>query len=336
MLSVRDLTVRFGDTVAVADVDLDVGAGEVVCVLGPSGCGKSTLLRTIAGLERPAAGEVVLDGRDLAGVRPDQRGLGMMFQDGALFPHRDVAGNVAFGLRMRGWDRADVTARVHEVLALVGLRGFGGREVSTLSGGEQQRVALARALAPEPNLLMLDEPLGSLDRGLRDRLIGELRELFDRLGSTVLYVTHDQDEALALADRVVVMRAGRVVQAAPPDELWRRPADAFVARFLGQTNLVAAHIEDDRAVTVLGDVPARGHRDGDVAVLFLPDALRLTRDGHRGVVTARRFAGDHVVVTVELAAGPQLEVACWGGDAPAVGSDVAVTVDPDATWVVDP
>lgn len=334
MLSVRGLTVTFGDTVAVADVDLEVATGEVVCVLGPSGCGKSTLLRAIAGLERPDAGEVRLGGRDLTGVRPDARGLGMMFQDGALFPHRDVAGNVAFGLRMRRWPRPDVDARVREVLDLVGLGDLRHRDVDTLSGGEQQRVALARALAPEPGLLMLDEPLGSLDRGLRDRLVRELRELFGRLGSTVLYVTHDQDEALGLADRVVVMRDGRVVQDAAPDVLWRRPDSGFVARFLGQRNLLPARVEDGRAMTALGDVPARGRTGGDVEVLFLPDALQLAGDGHPGRVAARRFAGDHVVVTVELEAGPVLDVACWGRDAPRVGDDVHVQVDPEATWIV--
>ena len=335
MLSVRDLTVTFGATVALAGVDLEVAEGEVVCVLGPSGCGKSTLLRAIAGLERPDAGAVVLGGRDLAGARPDERGLGMMFQDGALFPHRDVAGNVAFGLRMRGWPRADLGRRVAEVLELVGLPGLGARNVATLSGGEQQRVALARAIAPEPRQLMLDEPLGSLDRGLRDRLIGELRQLFARLGSTVLYVTHDQDEALALADRVVVMRAGEVVQVAPPDVLWRRPATAFVARFLGQRNLVAARVRDGRATTVLGEVPAtRDDVAGAAEVLYLPDALRLAGDGHAGRVVSRRFAGDHVVVTVELDDGPTLDVACWGGGAPTVGEDVHVAIDPTATWVV--
>ena len=334
MLSIRGLTVRFGATVAVDDVDLDVAAGEVVCLLGPSGCGKSTLLRAVAGLETPEAGRMTLDGRDLAGLRPDERGIGLMFQDDALFPHRDVRGNVAFGPRMQRRPRPEVDRRVDEVLELVGLAGYGARSVAKLSGGEQQRVALARAIAPEPRLLMLDEPLGSLDRGLRDRLLAELPPLFDRLGLTVVYVTHDQDEALAIADRVVVMRAGRIEQVAPPDELWRRPANEFVARFLGQHNLVAGTVADGHVETPLGRFPTTSELVGDVRVLLLPDALRLGPEGLPGSVTTRRFVGDHVVVTVDLDAGPELAVAVWGGSAPHVGDTVAVAVDPDATWVL--
>jgi thiamine transport system ATP-binding protein len=336
MLTVEELTVRFGDTVAVDGVDLHVAEGEVVCLLGPSGSGKSTLLRAVAGLERPDRGRAVLAGDDVTGRRPDERGVGLMFQDGALFPHRDVAANVAFGLRMQGRPRHEIRARVCEVLDLVGLAGFERRGVDELSGGERQRVALARTIAPGPRLVMLDEPLGSLDRALRDRLIGELRELFDALGSTVLYVTHDQAEALALADRVVVMRAGEVVQAGTPDELWRRPATAFVARFLGQRNLLPAEVADGEARTVVGDLPAPGCPSGPAEVLLLPDALALAADGHPGDVVGRRFAGDHVVVTVALSAGPEVDLACWGGDAPQVGDAVHVTIDPDATHVVRP
>jgi thiamine transport system ATP-binding protein len=232
VLTLDDITVRYGDTVAVDGVDLTVEKGSTVCVLGPSGCGKSTLLRVVTGLVRPDAGRVCWDSEDITGVPTHRRGFGLMFQDHALFPHRDVAANVGFGLRMQGRSRGDIAARVDELLELVGLAGYGRRAVDELSGGEQQRVALARALAPEPRMLLLDEPLGSLDRVLRDRLLDELPSLFDRLGTTVLYVTHDQDEARAIADRVAVMRAGRIAQVGTPAEVWEHPADEFVAEFV--------------------------------------------------------------------------------------------------------
>ena len=232
MLALHDINVRYGETVAVDRVDLTVEKGSTVCVLGPSGCGKSTLLRVVTGLVRPDAGRVTWDGEDITDVPTHRRGFGLMFQDHALFPHRDVAANVGFGLRMQGRPRAAIAARVDELLELVGLAGYGRRAVDELSGGEQQRVALARALAPEPRMLLLDEPLGSLDRVLRDRLLDELPSLFDRLGTTVLYVTHDQDEARAIADEVAVMRAGRIAQVGTPAEVWERPADEFVAEFV--------------------------------------------------------------------------------------------------------
>ncbi|MGZ4718453.1 MAG: ABC transporter ATP-binding protein, partial [Acidimicrobiales bacterium] len=234
MLEVRGLTVVYegADRPAVDGLDLDVGPGEVVAVLGPSGCGKSTLLRAVAGLVPVERGTIALAGRDLAGVATHERGVGLMFQDYALFPHRDVGDNVAFGLRMRGVSRRERDQRVAELLELVGLPGAERRPVAALSGGERQRVALARAVAPAPSLLMLDEPLGALDRALRDRLVIELGELFGVIGVAVLYVTHDQGEALGLAHRVVVMDRGRVVQQGPPADVWARPASAFVARFL--------------------------------------------------------------------------------------------------------
>lgn len=241
MLGIAGLTVRYGDTVAVDDVDLVVERGEVVAVLGPSGCGKSSLLRAVTGLVAPDAGRITWDGDDLTTVPTHRRGFGLMFQDHALFPHADVAGNVAFGLRMQRRPRAEIASRVDELLELVGLVGYGPRPVAGLSGGEQQRVALARALAPEPRMLLLDEPLGSLDRVLRDRLLDDLVTLFDRLATTVVYVTHDQDEALTVADRVAVMRSGRLVQIGPPAEVWAAPVDDFVADFLAGTDLVPGH-----------------------------------------------------------------------------------------------
>jgi thiamine transport system ATP-binding protein len=252
MLEARGLTLHFGPVAALDDFDLTVPDGHVVSVLGPSGCGKSTLLRVIAGLQSVEAGEVLWDGRSLRDTPPHRRGFGLMFQDYSLFPHKTVAGNVAFGLRMAGMGRAEVSRRVDAALERVGLRGYRDRSIGNLSGGEQQRVALARALAPEPRLLMLDEPLGALDRTLRERLLGELRQLFADLGITAIYVTHDQEEAFALADHVVVMRAGRVEQEGEPEEVWRRPAGEWVARFLGLANIVEARLEDGWAVTPWG------------------------------------------------------------------------------------
>lgn len=330
MLEIDDLTVRYGDHVAVDGVSLHTEAGEVLVVLGPSGCGKSTLLRAVAGLEPPTSGTIQLDGRDLAGVRPDRRGIGLAFQEHALFPHRTVADNVAFGPRMRGWSPAETRARVEEVLRSVDLSGFGDRRVTELSGGEAQRVALARALAPRPGLLMLDEPLGSLDRALRDRLLVELPRLFAESGATVVHVTHDQDEALTLADRVAVLRRGRLVQVGTPDELWRTPADAEVARFLGQHQLLPGVAHDGHVATALGELAVTSDHRGPVTVLLLPGALGLDPAGSiDGEVVARRFAGDHHVVHVATAAEVELTVPVRGTRGPRVGDRVRLTVDPD-------
>jgi len=313
MLRVEQLEVRYGDTVALAGIDLVVGDGEIVSVLGPSGSGKSTLLRAIAGLEPPVTGRVEWDGHDLTGVPPHRRQLGLMFQDHTLFPHRDVLGNVTFGLRMRGVPTAQAVTRARELLTLVGLSGYEHRRVSELSGGEQQRVALARALAPAPRLLMLDEPLGSLDRALRERLMVELRELLTRLGLTSLYVTHDHDEAFALADRVAVMRNGRIEQLGTPIEVWDHPATEFVARFLGYN---------------VTDALGRGR------VAVRPDSLHFAPDGVvPGVVTARTFRRDHFLLEVKVAGGAPLEVAATGDPIPDVGDAVRLVVDDGA--VVD-
>lgn len=244
-LDVRDVSVRYGAStgrarragpagvVAVDRVSLSVEPGEVVALLGPSGCGKSSLLRAVAGLEPLAGGQVLYDGEDLAGVPVHKRRFGLMFQEGQLFPHRDVRRNVAYGLETQELSRADRDARVTALLDLVGLTGYGRRAVPTLSGGEQQRVALARALAPRPRLLLLDEPLSALDRQLRERLAGELRGALLETGTTAVFVTHDHTEASAVADRVGVMDDGRLLQVAVPDELRTAPASDRVAEFLG-------------------------------------------------------------------------------------------------------
>jgi len=300
---------------AVDGVDLTVGDGEVVCVLGPSGSGKSTLLRAVAGLEPLAAGRITRDGVDLDGVPPHRRNLGLMFQDHALFPHRDVLGNVAFGLRARNVARATAEARARETLALVGLEGFDRRSVRELSGGEQQRVALARALAPAPGLLMLDEPLGSLDRALRDRLVVELRDLLTTLRVSALFVTHDHDEALAMADRVAIMHAGRVEQIGPAPEVWRRPATEFVARFLGWN--------------------VTGLLGGRVAIR--PDGLVPDPAGTiAGVVTARTFRRDHFLLRVQVGTEVPLEVAVRADDVAPVGAAIRLAVDPAAVVHLPP
>lgn len=241
LLTITGVSKSFTTPVLVG-VDLSVEAGEIVCLLGPSGCGKTTLLRIVAGLEQADRGAVRFDGVDLAPIPVHRRGFGLMFQEFALFPHQSVGENIAFGLRMAGWGRAQQTVRVAEMLDLVALEEYAARTVFELSGGERQRVALARSLAPSPKLLMLDEPLGSLDRALREELMVELRRILKQVGVTALYVTHDQAEAFAVADRVGVMNAGRFEQIDQPEELYARPATPFVARFLGLTNLLPVRI----------------------------------------------------------------------------------------------
>jgi thiamine transport system ATP-binding protein len=263
-LSVEGVTVSFDGAAAVDDVTLSLEPGEVLGILGPSGSGKSTLLRAVAGLERLDGGRVLWHGDDITAVPVHRRGFALMFQDGQLFPHRTVAQNIAYPLRIA---RRPSAARVGELLALVGLSGFGDRRVTELSGGEQQRVALARSLAADPRLLLLDEPLSSLDRELRERLAGDLRRILDETGTTAVFVTHDQDEAFAVSDRVAVMVAGRVRQSGSPAEVWRNPISPDIARFLGYT-------------TVLGGDAARVVRpDTDRAVALRPSAVVVTDGG---------------------------------------------------------
>ncbi|MFJ6720194.1 MULTISPECIES: ABC transporter ATP-binding protein [unclassified Streptomyces] len=337
LLRLEGVSVRFGGRAAVDAVDLEVAEHETVCVLGPSGSGKSTLLRVVAGLQPVSGGRVLLGGADQAGVPVHRRGVGLMFQDHQLFPHRDVGGNVAFGLRMRGAARASYGPRVAELLELVGLPGAQGRAVASLSGGEQQRVALARALAPSPRLLMLDEPLGQLDRGLRERLVVELRALFARLGTTVLAVTHDQGEAFALADRVVVMRDGRIAQAGTPLEVWRRPASEFVARFLGFENVTPAVVSGEVAATAWGEVPVpAGAPEGPRRLLIRPAGVTLGADGLRCEVVSRTFRGTHVALLLRPEAGPVLESECGLEGAPRVGDRVAVSFTPSEVVLLPP
>lgn len=286
LLTLTDISKRYpGGVLAVDGVDLTIEAHSTVCLLGPSGCGKSTLLRLIAGLETPDTGRIEFDGRDLRGVPVHARNVGLMFQDYALFPHRTVADNIAFGLRMANWPRARRAARVAEMLELVNLPGYGGRTIFELSGGERQRVALARSLAPEPALLMLDEPLGSLDRTLRANLMLELHAILRETGVTAIYVTHDQDEAMALGDRIAIMRAGQIEQVGTPTEVYTDPATPFIARFLGFANLLPAtptQPTSNTAITSWGDLVLPAPLEQPVTLLIRPEAARLAPTG-RGV-----------------------------------------------------
>jgi thiamine transport system ATP-binding protein len=309
-LRASDLAIHYGTVAALDGVDLAVPRGEVLSVLGPSGSGKSTLLRVLAGLEPTAAGSVRWDDDELTRIPPHLRRFGLMFQDHALFPHRDVADNVGFGLRMQRRARAEIDERTQAALARVGLDGYQHRRVHELSGGEQQRVALARAIAPEPRLLMLDEPLGSLDRELRDRLMVELRALFVDIGLTAIFVTHDHDEAFAVADRVMIMRAGRVEQRGRPEAVWERPATEFTARFLGFLNTVTL---------------------GGRRVLTRSDGLRIDPGGPiPGTVVARTFRRDHFLLTVAGPDDARYEVAVAGPAVPVAGDAVRLSVVADA------
>ncbi len=333
-----------------------VAEGEIVCLLGPSGCGKTTLLRVVAGLETPDTGRVTFAGNDLATIPVHQRAFGFMFQDYALFPHRDVLGNVAFGLRMQGTPAAKITERVREALALVGLSGFERRRVIELSGGEMQRVALARSLAPRPQLLMLDEPLGALDRALREQLMNDLRGILKRIGLTALYVTHDQSEAFAIADRVLIMRArpesgegGWVEQDGAPQEVYRHPVSAYVARFLGFKNLLEGVVDGAQAgkglsvQTSLGTLAAEDvqgtHAPGStVTLLVRPEAAEICLADARGpnVVPGRlleaSYRGSYSLIRTEHAGGIVLtcELSATAATLPAVGEPLALRLDPDA------
>ena len=312
LLQVHHLTKSYGEGRFPDDISFAVEEGEIVCLLGPSGCGKTTLLRIIAGLEIPDSGKVLFEGRDIGDVPVHRRNFGLMFQDQALFPHKAVFQNIAFGLRMQRLPREEIRERVGAVLELVGMTGFEDRDVNELSGGEQQRVALARSLAPRPRLLMLDEPLASLDRTLRERLMSELRIILKGAGVTAIYVTHDQQEAFAVADRVIIMDRGRKVQEGKPEEVYRRPATEFVARFLGLANLLPGQVVKTGppliVETSLGRLAATdspGLPLGQaVTVLIWPEAAyHLEADVPAensivGEVQARSFRGLHYQITV--------------------------------------
>jgi len=293
-LSLKNLTKEFGSTRAVNDVSLEVSKGEFFGLLGPSGCGKTTTLRMIAGLESPTSGVIEFDGKDITNVPPERRGFGMVFQNYALFPHLNVYENVAFGLRARHKPKNEIDERVAGALELVQLPGYSKRRVDELSGGQQQRVAIARAIAIEPALLLFDEPLSNLDVSLREETRGELRELVTRLGLTAVYVTHDQEEAFALCDRISVMVGGKLMQSGQPRELYEQPSDISVARFLGRNNLIRS-IRLSSSKTTTGEFKTLegGHTlkfevshdelaplNKPVYLAIRPEHVQLTKDGH--------------------------------------------------------
>lgn len=321
VLRLQDVTVRYGDAVAVDDVSLDLAAGQVLAVLGPSGCGKSTLLRAVAGLEPLSAGSISVDGADLAGVPTHKRGFALMFQDGQLFAHLTVGRNVAYALRLRRTPSGRLAARVRELLELVGLSGYDDRLPGTLSGGERQRVALARALAVEPRLILLDEPLSALDATLRERLAGDLREILHAAGTTALLVTHDHEEAFALADRLAVMRGGRVVQSGAIDEVWREPVDEETALFLGYARVVRGEAAS-QVLDAAGLPPAR-------AVALRRSALVAdgADRGIRATVESARVTPEQVRLVVHADGIGRLDAVAPLGSRVSPGDEVALRVD---------
>jgi iron(III) transport system ATP-binding protein len=337
-------TAKTGAVRAVDDVSFTVDRGELVSLLGPSGCGKTTTLRLIAGFESATSGTIQLAGRDVSRLPPQKRETGMVFQNYALFPHLDVFENVAFGLRTRRAGRADIESRVRRALELVDLAGYGARRVQELSGGQQQRVALARALAPEPPLLLLDEPLSNLDAALRERTRVELRSLLKQLGMTAVFVTHDQDEAFALADRIALLDRGRLQQFGTPDELYRRPANPFVAGFIGRANFIGGTIAgtDPVRVSLPGGVtwdaePAQDMNVtvGDVVqIMVRPESLTIGRSdtGLSGTVSEKRFAGPFTTLIID-SDGTQLTVHARTTD---VDLGDSVTVEPAGPVLVFP
>jgi len=340
MIRLSGVAKSFGAVEAVHGLDLELSRGKILALLGPSGCGKTTTLRLLAGFESPDAGEIEIAGRIVArdaprttNVPPEKRRVGMVFQDYALFAHLTVAQNVAYGLKgiSRGKKR---DARVAEVLDLAHLDGLEERMPHELSGGQQQRVALARALAPEPAVVLLDEPFSNLDAALRVEVRTEMREILTAAGATAIFVTHDQAEALSFADEVAVMFGGRVVQVAPPEDLYHRPATRDVAEFVGEANFVPGTAEDGRLRCALGDVPACGECAGAVEAMLRPEALHLralrneeeTEAGVGATVLAREFYGHDQLLKLRLDSGPVLCSRLGGGPGFRPGERVAVEV----------
>ncbi len=353
LLACIDIEKAYGSNQVLHHIDLTLQSGEIGVLLGPSGCGKTTLLRIIAGLTVPDNGRILLNNQDITHQPVHQRDLGMVFQEYALFPHKNVAQNVGFGLRMLNWDKAQIVDRVEQVLALVGLAGFGPRPIHELSGGEQQRVALARSLAPAPRLILLDEPLGALDRALRERLMLDLRQILKEAGNvlgrpegmTAVYVTHDQAEAFAIADKLVVMNNGRIEQSDAPQTVYRHPATPFVARFLGMDNIFEAkwtsqnppllEIGDWRleiAQLTVNNLPLTINHS--FPVLIRPEAAKLITAETQapnvlnGRLIQHSFRGRYQLITVEihgLTLKFELETAVT---LPPVGQPVQLTIDP--------
>ena len=345
-VSIQSLVKRYGSSTAVNGISLDIEHGEFISLLGPSGCGKTTTLKCLAGFEAVDEGRILFDGRDVARLPPEQRDIGMVFQNYALFPHMTVAGNLAFGLEMRGRPKVEITERVRAVLDLVQLGGLGARYPRELSGGQQQRVALARALVIEPKILLLDEPLANLDATLRDEMRTFIRDLQKRVGISTLYVTHDQAEAMTMSDRVVVMFGGQIAQVDTPEAVYDRPASAAVARFVGQANVVEGVVAgangDRRIESTLGSLPMPqrlGLTPGTfVSIIARPQAIALTAVASgtplAGTVAARYFHG--AFIDYRIAVGEQmLNVQAVPPALHEPGDAVALGFDPARLWAVE-
>jgi putative spermidine/putrescine transport system ATP-binding protein len=336
----QNLSRSFGATKALDGLSIEIAPGELVALLGPSGCGKTTALRIVAGFEHADTGSVIVDGKDVSGVPANRRDMGMVFQSYSLFPNMNALDNVGFGLRMRKLGAPGRRKKAQELLDLVGLALQAKQYPHQLSGGQQQRVALARALAIEPRVLLLDEPLSALDAKVRLQLREQIRTLQQRLGTTTLFVTHDQEEALSMADRVGVMRNGKLEQIAAPDELYEHPATAFVAEFVGVMNRIPGELQSDRLVAVLGGlVPtADGTEElpGDVDVLVRPEGLRMepVQNGN-GIVTNRTFLGSVTRVSVLLSGDVTVRIDKSSSQAAALtpGTSVAVSLPADPVLI---
>jgi len=336
---------RFDDSVAVDGISLEVPHGTFFALLGPSGCGKTTTLRMIGGFEEPTEGRILLGDRDVVGLPPYKRDVNTVFQSYALFPHMTIEQNVAFGLERRGVDKGEVKGRVAEMLELVGLAGFGGRKPRQLSGGQQQRVALGRALVNHPRVLLLDEPLGALDLKLRKQMQLELKRIQHEIGITFVHVTHDQEEAMTMADAIAVMNRGHIEQLGAPQELYERPATAFVAGFLGASNLLPGTVEGPDAVRLDEGTVVRAKVDGHsgrVAAGVRPEKITLGAGGGAnelpGTVSETAYIGVATQVVVRTAAGTVHVFAQnldSGGRVPAPGANVILSWAPESTFVVD-
>ncbi len=321
---------QYDDVTAINDVSLTVNQGELLVLLGNSGCGKTTLLRLVAGLERPNDGEVLLDGELVADqntfLPPEQRHIGMVFQDYALFPHMSIGQNVEFALKgVRGSARKQ---RVEDMLDLVGLAGLGKRFPHQLSGGQQQRVALARALAPEPSVVLLDEPFSNLDAALRKFMRDEVRRILRAAGATAIFVTHDQEEAMSIADRVAVLQAGRLLQVGTPRELYRRPRVRGVATFLGEANMVQGTAHGSTVDTPLGALPLGRPTEGDVEVMIRPEAITLTVNDITGAATVAnvRYFGHYQLVRLDIGDDIAVDARVWAQEPIEVGQSVSIAV----------
>ncbi|MEM1079578.1 MAG: ABC transporter ATP-binding protein [Pseudomonadota bacterium] len=341
LISIANLQKYYGSYHALRDVSVEIGPGEFFSLLGPSGCGKTTLLRTIAGFESYESGALQIDGRDMAGVPANKRPTNMVFQSYAIFPHLSVAENVGFGLRRRGdLDAAAKARRGAEALAMVGLDGYGDRAAHALSGGQRQRVALARALVLEPKVLLLDEPLSALDKKMREQMQSELRRLQRHIGITFILVTHDQEEALTMSDRIAVMFEGRIAQLAAPQELYSRPATRDVAEFIGTMSFLSAEVRDGRAeVAGLGTMPAPDGLSGPCVAGVRPEGMSIAEAGADGPLAAAEivesaYFGDMTTYRARLAGTEALvEISMKNGPAVAVlepGTQTRLHWSPDA------